>query len=40
VLRYDLEHGMSKMRAARAILDTLVLMVRSLTGLPTLHGPM
>ena len=32
VLRYDLKHGMSKMRAARTIVDTLVLMGRNLTG--------
>jgi hypothetical protein len=32
VLRYDLEHGMSRMRAARAILDTLVLMARNRKG--------
>jgi dolichol-phosphate mannosyltransferase len=30
VLRYDLKHGMSKMRAARTIVDTLVLMGRNL----------
>ena len=32
VLRYDLKHGMSKMRAARTIVDTLVLMGRNLRG--------
>jgi dolichol-phosphate mannosyltransferase len=32
VLRYDLKHGMSKMRAARTIVDTLVLMAKNLTG--------
>jgi len=32
VLRYDLKHGMSKMRAARTIVDTLVLMARNLRG--------
>jgi dolichol-phosphate mannosyltransferase len=32
VLRYDLKHGMSKMRAARTIVDTLVLMARNLGG--------
>src|SRR4051812_40834962 len=30
VLRYDLKHGMSKMRAARTIVDTLVLMAKNL----------
>jgi dolichol-phosphate mannosyltransferase len=30
VLRYDLKHGMSKMRAASTIVDTLVLMARNL----------
>jgi dolichol-phosphate mannosyltransferase len=32
VLRYDLKHGMSKMRAAHTIVDTLVLMARNLRG--------
>jgi len=32
VLRYDLKHGMSKMRAAHTIVDTLVLMGRNLRG--------
>jgi dolichol-phosphate mannosyltransferase len=32
VLRYDLKHGMSKMRAVRTIVDTLVLMARNLKG--------
>ena len=32
VLRYDLKHGMSKMRAAGTIVDTLVLMARNLRG--------
>jgi hypothetical protein len=32
VLRYDLKHGMSKMRAAQTIVDTLVLMGRNLRG--------
>jgi dolichol-phosphate mannosyltransferase len=32
VLRYDLKHGMSKMRAAQTIVDTLVLMARNLRG--------
>ena len=32
VLRYDLKHGMSKMRAARTVVDTLVLMGRNLRG--------
>jgi dolichol-phosphate mannosyltransferase len=32
VLRYDLKHGMSKMRAARTIVDTLILMARNLRG--------
>jgi dolichol-phosphate mannosyltransferase len=32
VLRYDLKHGMSKMRAARTTVDTLVLMLRNLRG--------
>ena len=30
ILRYDLKHGMSKMRAAHTIVDTLVLMARNL----------
>jgi dolichol-phosphate mannosyltransferase len=32
ILRYDLKHGMSKMRAAHTIVDTLVLMARNLRG--------
>jgi hypothetical protein len=32
ILRYDLKHGMSKMRAARTVVDTLVLMGRNLRG--------
>lgn len=32
ILRYDLKHGMSKMRAARTIVDTLVLMGKNLRG--------
>jgi dolichol-phosphate mannosyltransferase len=32
ILRYDLKHGMSKMRAARTVVDTLVLMARNLRG--------
>jgi dolichol-phosphate mannosyltransferase len=32
VLRYDLKHGMSKMRAARTVVDTLVLLARNLAG--------
>ncbi len=32
ILRYDLKHGMSKMRAARTVVDTLILMAKNLTG--------